>query len=358
MGVGHHGGDEMIGSTFTRRALLKLSAAGALAASPLGGLSSAAAAGASTLVYDDFSGGPDAYNTRWFPYTAGPMGDPVGIAVQPSTIAFIDGRVRIAADPFTMTYDNVDDHIKYLAISTAEFAIPDVGCIAVAADIAARTRGATPGRYQPSTGHYLFEGQQATVTLHLFDFATGAIFDWLVSETRAIALYERLFITIGLDKGYTQILGLPNFTGKGTVAPALPGTSSRDFAITPGMHNYAMRYTRNRAGTGADLLEWLIDGVGVARVARTGIPLDTQFAAYRSRTAPIRYPAAGPGEDLKPLLNTFRIGHGLFSLLDEFPFNQPLPGATAVPIPPEERIFGQGASGTWGNVTVTTVQAR
>jgi hypothetical protein len=55
----------MTNSTLTRRAFLTLSAAGALAASPLAGRSPAAAAGASTLVYDDFSG------VSWLPSPSG-----------------------------------------------------------------------------------------------------------------------------------------------------------------------------------------------------------------------------------------------------------------------------------------------
>jgi hypothetical protein len=84
--------------------------------------------------------------------------------------------------------------------------------------------GTYPQSGQPYQGIAL-EGQQACATLHMIDFATGQLFDWLVSENKALALTERLpsdvtrsSIPAGRNEIYTQIPG--------------------EFDIRPGAHNY------------------------------------------------------------------------------------------------------------------------
>jgi hypothetical protein len=46
-------------------------------------------------------------------------------------------------------------------------------------------------------------------------------------------------------------------------------------------------------------------------------------------------------------------GHGLFSLLDAFPFQHPDAPELSVSIPISERIFGQGAGATFDDFVVT-----
>ncbi len=69
------------------------------------------------------------------------------------------------------------------------------------------------------------------------------------------------------------------------------------------------------------------------------------------------YPSyhGAPGEDLRTKLNSFVIGHGLFSLLDAYPFQHPEAPDQHVSIPISERLFGQGARGEFSNFTVTAV---
>jgi hypothetical protein len=62
----------------------------------------------------------------------------------------------------------------------------------------------------------------------------------------------------------------------------------------------------------------------------------------------------GGGEELKDRLDSFVIGHGLFSLLDAFPYQHQEAPELSVSIPMSERLFGQGAIGTWANFKVTT----
>jgi hypothetical protein len=52
-------------------------------------------------------------------------------------------------------------------------------------------------------------------------------------------------------------------------------------------------------------------------------------------------------------MNSVVIGHGLFSLLDAFPFQHPEAPALNVSIPLNERLFGQGAKAKFANVVVT-----
>jgi hypothetical protein len=86
----------------------------------------------------------------------------------------------------------------------------------------------------------------------------------------------------------------------------------------------------------------------VARVENVGIPLDVQRARYTGT-----YPSLGPGEQLGDLIESVTIGHGLFSLLDAFPFHHPDAPERSVSIPLSERIWGQGVAATFDDFTVT-----
>jgi hypothetical protein len=332
----------------TRGQLLRATAAGAAGIGLAGrvGVASARAAGRGTtsIVYDDFSDGGASYAGKWFVF---PIAEPEAL----QTRSFDGGVLRMRAVPFTLSADNVIDHLKYLAVSLQRFPIPNSGSISVFADIGAQTPGTSPGRVVPATGRILLEPQQAAATLHLIDSTeTGQLFDWFISEHKAFALYERLFVGVGLDKGFTQITGAPN-DDHGVDEPFEPKTfASQDFDISPGLHRYGIRYSRD-GGTGADQVEWLLDGEVRARVRNVGIPLDVQRPGYYRQSRTITYPSQGPGELLKSKLTGFQIGHGIFTLVDEWPFNQFPP---FVSIPTEQRIFGQGAIVAYDNFTVTT----
>ena len=95
-------------------------------------------------------------------------------------------------------------------------------------------------------------------------------------------------------------------------------------------------------------VEYLLDGKLVSKVERVGIPLDVQGAPYSGT-----YPSRGPGELLRDKINSVVIAHGLFSLLDAFPFQHPDAPALNVSVPMQERLFGQGARARFANVVVT-----
>lgn len=260
--------------------------------------------------------------------------------------------ITISAVPFAVGADvSVFDHLKYIAVSTRSFPVPEVGSLEFAVEIQASTPGTVPGRvvhgcYGPAFSYpsldapcaapfrqEVFEGQQAGVVLNMINFETGQLFDWFVSGGEVFALIERLPTVVTGSPGtplalaYTQII--------------------RRAAVPPGRrHKVAIRYTR---GVEKDYVEYILNGRLFARVDYVGIPLDRQgidFTGYA--------PSLGSGEALKDRLDSFQIGHGLFSLLDAFPYQHPERPDLSVSIPLSERLFGQGARGTFDKFKVTT----
>jgi hypothetical protein len=268
-----------------------------------------------------------------------------------------DGKVVVSAEPFHVGADfSVYDHLKYIAISTQSFDMPDVGSLTFSADITAHVSGTEPGRIvrgcygdpfsfptvdspcaQPYAAATL-EGQQAGVVLNVINFETGQLFDWFVSGSEVFALIERLPSNVtnpallpgdqgyvGLEKAYTQII---------RTAPLRPGIKQR----------VAIRYTR---GVGVSRVDYILNEKLFATVNNVGIPLDVQGTPFTGI-----YPSYGPGELLADNLDSFVIGHGLFSLLDAYPFQHPERPDLSVSIPMSERLFGQGATGTFTNFVV------
>ena len=87
----------------------------------------------------------------------------------------------------------------------------------------------------------------------------------------------------------------------------------------------------------------------MSKVRKVGVPLDVQHKPYTGI-----YPSMGSGEPLANKINGFAIGHGLFSLLDAFPFQHPEAPELAVSIPLANRLFGQGARATFDEFRVIT----
>jgi hypothetical protein len=263
------------------------------------------------------------------------------------------GKFSLSAVPFKTGADSIYDRAKYLAVSRESFPMPKDGWLQFSVDIKATTPGTQPGRV--IHGHYTdtpdgtrpyaqstIEGQQAAVMFNVTSVETGQAFHWFVSGSSVFALIERLpssFTSpklqsknsayVGLGRAYTQII---------KSAPLEPGET----------HAYAIRYTRNAIRSSVD---YLLDGNLFTRVDRVGIPLDTEGMPYTGV-----YPSVdnAPGEELKERMDTFVMGHGLYSMLDPFPFQHPGAPQEAVSIPVAERLFGQGAQGEFGNFEVTT----
>jgi hypothetical protein len=297
------------------------------------------------IVYDAFNrpGGYTLqdYEQKWStPFGPGEM-------AASDTRRFAGGKFLVDAVPFkTATDFSVFDHVKYFASSTRSFAVPRKGSLTFSAEIDVRTPGTQPGRviqgsYGPP-GSYpngapwsapAREAQQAAATLHMIDFKTGQLFDWFIAERSAFTLIERLPSSVtgsalpaGRNAIYTQIVD--------------------EVAIEPGRHTVAIRLSRGSSGLSVD---YLLDGRKVSQVRSVGIPLDAQGVKFTGT-----YPSLGPGELLADKIDSVVIGHGLFSLLDAFPFQHAEVPELSVSIPVEQRVFGQGAAAKFANFVVTT----
>lgn len=340
------------------------------------GIAANAEAGVSTINYDSFTA-PGGYTTTNFNSKWSESFGPLELgAGHDGTQSFAGGQETVSAVPFDIGADyGVFDHLKYIAISNQSFAMPTTGSVTIGTDMTARTSGTVSGLVQqgvygpsgtwtdpmspPFTPNYsspVREGQQAGVVLNMVDFCTGQLFDWFATSHTAFTLIERLptvvtgntsnpncpdATNVGLDKMYTQIIRqIP-----------LDGTTA---------HHYAITFARGGgSGNRHSVVLYTLDGHLISAVPNVGVPLDQQGLIPWTGT----YPSLGPGEDLTDQIHSFSIGHGLFSLLDAFPFQHPAAPNLSVSIPvgtsnPAQagraRLFGQGAIGSWTNFNVIT----
>ncbi len=297
------------------------------------------------IVYDTFDR-PGGYTLRDY---AQKWSTPFGLGEMAAgdTRRFAGGKFSVEAVPFkTATDYSVFDHVKYFASSTRSFAVPAKGALTFSAEIDVRTPGTQSGRaihgtYGPS-GSYpngapwsapAREAQQAAATLHMIDFKTGQLFDWFVAERSAFTLIERL---------PSSVTGSTLPAGRNVIHTQIVD----EVPIEPGRHTVAIRLSRGSSGLS---VEYLLDGRKVSQVRNVGIPLDVQGAKFTGT-----YPSLGPGELLADKIDSVVIGHGLFSLLDAFPFQHAEAPELSVSIPVEQRIFGQGAAAKFANFVVTT----
>jgi hypothetical protein len=310
-----------------------------LAAATLSGPATAAGKRTTVEVYDDFSGPGYSladYNAKW-----STIYGPLEMA-NDDTRSFAKGAFSVSAVPFTVGADfSVYDHLKYIAISNKTFPVPEDGSVEISSTSRAATPGTQPGRvvhgtYTATGAPYAeptLEGQQAGAVMNVVDFQTGQLFDWFVAGHTAFALVERLPSNVtgngdvGLDKAYTQII--------------------KEIPASRGTHAVSVRFSRSN---GVGKAEYFFDGAKVATVDHVGVPLDVQGVPWTGT-----YPSLGAGEELGGQIDSLAIGHGLFSLLDAFPFRHPDAPALDVSIPMSQRLFGQGASATFDDFKVKTV---
>ena len=323
-----------------------------------------AQAGRTTVAYDTFNKPGYSladYNAKWL--------NPYGLIEMENddTRSFAGKRFSLSAVPFTQSADfSVFDHLKYIGVSNETFPVPALGSVTFSADISASTPGTVPGLTQqgifgapftwtdplsppvpPDYHAPVLQGQQAGVVLNMVDFCTGQLFDWFIAGDTAFPLIERLPTNV------TGNTSNPNCPGAVEVGRELMYTQIiKELPIKAGVsHNVQIRYTRKRTNAEVD---YFLDGKKVAHVDNVGIPLDVQGVPF------VTYPSLGDGDLVYDEISSFAIGHGLFSLLDAFPYQHPEAPELSVSIPSgpgpagSARLFGQGASGSFDNFVVTT----
>ena len=307
-----------------------------------------------TVVYDSFTGSAsDAYSIDDY-FAKWQNGFGQGEMAVDDTRAFDNDTFHVAAAQFQTAYDfGVFDHIKYLATSTQGFAVPAQGSVTFSAEISALTPGTEPGRvihgcYGPSGQLHVARGpMRGALHRHV---ARG-------SASRRDAAHDRFrhgaavrLVRLRLHRVHPHralARSRRRLPGRRTHATPCTRRSSKSSRSVP------VR-TPSRSPTPRELdqsyVEYFLDGKRVSKVGKVGVPLDVQNRQYTGI-----YPSIGPGEELKDDINTVFIGHGLFSLLDAFPFQHPDAPELSVSIPPSERIFGQGAIADFDDFVVTTV---
>lgn len=313
------------------------------------------------IVYDDFRDEGVSYLEKWtLPYY-GIAGETFVAEGGGLALSFLNGRLKVSAPEFKWSSDYLHfDHIKYLALSKQEFSLPNEGSVMFSSLMKAYVFHSYPQlmmeAYRVSDDSFLRykvqAGRQAGAILRMSNaHQTGQVFDWVVYGNQAFALTERLFAAplhpADIETAYTQIIQICE--------------------LSPGEHNFAIRYSRSLR-TQRDKVEYLIDGRLMALAKNIGIPLDKQKGYSRNKKKMID-PSQGKGERLIEKMTTMVIGHGLFSRLDIFPYQQQDLSHESVMIPlrgsisekerttprVNGRIWGQGAIGFYYNFTVNSV---
>ena len=309
--------------------------------------------------YDDFSDKGASYFDKWnLPYY-GIAGETFVSEGGALSLNFQNKRLKVAAPEFHWSSDySHHDHLKYLALSTKKFRIPEEGSVMFSSFMKAHVFNTHPNLKmvtrkfsdnQPIE-YKINEGCQASAILRMSNaHQTGMVFDWVVYGDQAFALTERLqdapLHPANIHNRYSQVIEV--------------------FKIDKEAHNFAIRYTRSLSKN-RDRVEYLIDGKVLAIIKNIGIPIDKQKGYFKKNTKIID-PSQGAGEPLLGKMSTMHIGHGLFSRVDVYPYQQQDLANSSVTIPlagkilkdtssnykTYARIWGQGAIGFFYNFNVT-----
>jgi Family of unknown function (DUF6081) len=264
--------------------------------------------GDEAIVYDDFATPGGWPSDRWYKHKVPQcdLWDQAAVVTRDRTLA-------IEARRFTLTRRDPHDNVKALIYSTADFSPGPAGRLTVEADMRVETFDTARNPYGADAGDVRL-GCGAFNTIGL---KTSMVFDFFVSNSHIVALYERLPFTLTKDDPY------PLFTE--LLPVAVPTVPSR-------WHRYAIAYDR-----GNDRVEWRVDGAVVAERSAVGAP---------------------PGER-GPIvkIDSLKIGGGLFTLLGDLNNDRAKTGdRDKIPgLDPryERTLFGQGARVEFGKFQVT-----
>jgi len=257
---------------------------------------------ASAAIYDDFAADGAWPSDKWYRHRV-PECDLWDPAVVVSRTAAPAGTLSIEARRFTLGRHDAHDNVKALIYSTAEFTPGEHGRITVETDMRVTTFGTEGNAYGVEAG----DVRLACGAFNTIDLRTFMVFDFFVSGSRIVPLYERLPFAQTGDDPY------PAFT---ELIPIGVATSLGQW------HRYTIRYERPN-----DRVEWRVDGEIVAERRAIGAP---------------------PGET-GPIvkIDGIKIGGGLFTMFGDLNNDRrqagdraKLPGLDPLY---ERTLFGQGA---------------
>jgi hypothetical protein len=261
----------------------------------------AAASESHSITYDDFATAGDWPGDKWYRHLPIPgLWDPAAVVI---CSGGPDGTLALEARRFTLTRRDGHDNVKALIYSTAEFGPGDGGVFGVAAAMRVTTFGTENNPYNVDPG----DVRLGCGAFNTIDLKTWMVFDFFVSGSRIVALYERLPFGAGTDNPY------PAFT---ELIPTDASTKQGEW------HCYAIRYDRAR-----DRVEWVVDGRVVATRDAVGAP---------------------PGER-GPIvkIDSMKIGGGLFTMYGDLSNDRQRTGdrrgRPGLDPRYERTLFGQGA---------------
>jgi Family of unknown function (DUF6081) len=263
--------------------------------------------GDEAILYDDFATSGGWPSDKWYKHKV-PQCD----LWDQAAVVTRDRTLVIEARRFTLTRRDPHDNVKALIYSTADFSPGAAGRLTVEADMRAETFDTARNPFGADAG----DVRLGCGAFNTIDLKTSMVFDFFVSGSRIVALYERLPFTLTATDPY------PLFTELIPVAmPTAPGQ----------WHRYAIAYDR-----GNDRVEWRVDGAPVAERAAVGAP---------------------PGER-GPIVkvDSLKIGGGLFTLLGDLNNDRAKTGdRDMIPgLDPHygRTLFGQGARVEFGKFEV------
>ena len=225
---------------------------------------------------------------------------------------------QIDIPKFTMGFQSPLDHAKAMVYTDLVF--PTHRGFSASVDMAVRTHNTESNPFGADPD----DPRLANGSIALRDDATGMVINFEVSNRRVLALRELL------------VVDTPG--GNASVKP-MAELHLTDVEIEPGSwHHYEIRYNRGVDAfmkPGPDLCEWFVDNELVHSI---------------EWVATVDPPAA-------PVIKSagFTVGMAIFTLLDDLPDGR---GGTISGLDPnyENTTFGQGATVTWKNLEVSTVQ--
>jgi Family of unknown function (DUF6081) len=218
-------------------------------------------------IYDEFTTS-DWPGQKWYRHLPAPgVWDPV------TRVTCGNGCLTLEARPFSLTRRDAHDNVKALIYSTAEISPGERGLLTVETDMRVTTFGTEDNPFSADAG----DVRLGCAAFNTIDVHSLVVFDFFVSNSRIVPLYERLPFAQRKDNPY------PAFTE--LIPIGVPTTAGQ-------WHRYAISYDRAH-----DRAEWLVDGEIVA--------VRTSVGAPPGETAPI------------VKIEGLKIGGGLFTLFGD-----------------------------------------